>query len=894
MIKKQAKDKITKLISRYKELSPSDIKQYNEQQTKDHFIRPFFEALGWDFEEDVWSEIEVHGKRADYAFKLNGIPRFYVEAKPLKADLDDQKFANQAINYAWNKGVNWAVLTDFESLKLYNALAETKRLFDKLVFEISYDQFLADFDRLWLLSKESFNNNALDEYAIKHAKKLKKLTVNEKLFKDLTKAREMLTRSMERWNKGLDQEILEEGVQKILDRLVFIRVLEDRVLEPPLLKPLIREWEAKRMKDQFLKLLTKKFSELYKIYDSSLFDKHACDEWEEHDGEIQKVINMLYGTSMFQYDFKEIPADILGGVYEHYLGYISRESAKEKIRRKRKEKGIYYTPKFIVDYIIKNTLDVQLKEIKSVNEIKKLKVLDPACGSGSFLTTALRTINTRYKDFNYPGDQNTKTMILKENIHGVDLDPKAIELAKLNLLIEALDRKAELPDLTTNLKVGNSLVSGEEQELKKYFGKDWKEEKSFNWEEEFKDVFKHGGFDVIIGNPPWGAYINESEKEYLRDKYESAEGIIDTFVLFIEKSTKLLKGHGYLGFILPDIILLKNYPKIRKFILDNYIIENIYYTGRAFKEVNLDTVIMILKKAKNNLERKKNIINIQIDNKIKQLEQKLFFETEGYNFNIYLDKKKLNLKKTLDSISYKLGDLLEIHEGIHSGNIRDKLFLNEPTTANCKKLLFKGPEVNRYYKKWEGKYVNYNKKIINKDKKEYANLGKEEYFINDKILLRRTGDKLIAILDKENYFASNNFFVLYFYNDKDGKQKIDLKYILAILNSPIATWYFTTIQPRRGRLFAEVKIKHLNEIPIYKIDFSNLEEKSSYDNILRLVDKILFLNKSLDSISENSTKWISVKGEIKKLDQYINQEIYKLYNLTEKEIKLVEKNELSN
>lgn len=203
MNKEQAKGKIKKLVERYESLSPAERNGYNEQQTKDHFIRPLFEALGWDFLSDVWSETGVQDKRVDYAFIINGSTKFLVEAKPLRADLDMEIHAKQAMKYAWNKGIAWAILIDFESIKIFNAQAHSKLLLDRLVFEISYKEYLSDFERLNLLSEESFKNNTLDEYAIKHGKKLKKLTVNDKLFNDLKEIRRGLTDGFGNWDKTI-------------------------------------------------------------------------------------------------------------------------------------------------------------------------------------------------------------------------------------------------------------------------------------------------------------------------------------------------------------------------------------------------------------------------------------------------------------------------------------------------------------------------------------------------------------------------------------------------------------------------------------------------------------------------------------------------------------------
>jgi type I restriction-modification system DNA methylase subunit len=474
MNKEQAKENISELVKKYQRIAEAGkIKSYNEAQTRNEFIEPLFAFLGWDMrntrnDNEVTTEEAISGSRVDLAFRINGISKFFLEAKSLKSDLNIESYARQAINYSWNKGVNWAALTDFEGIKIFNVNAKSKSLRDKMVFEISYDEYMQDFERLWLLSKESFEKNALDVYAEKHGKKSKSLAVNDKLFDDLKQAREILTKSFNAWkgywnkNKDIDQETLDEGVQRILDRLVFIRVLEDRKLEEAILRPIVREWDKDRSNNkQLFQMLTEKFRELDDIYNSSLFAKHACEDWEEYDDATKKAIELLYGNDVYEYNFKEIPADILGGVYESYLGYIAqkpievgdekkpeklskakvkdKKDLKIKSRQKRKEQGIYYTPNFIVDYIIKNTLGKKLEEIKNVNDLKKIKILDPACGSGSFLVKALETVNEKYKDFNNPGGQYTKSGILLGNIYGVDLDPQAVELAKLNLLIGALD-----------------------------------------------------------------------------------------------------------------------------------------------------------------------------------------------------------------------------------------------------------------------------------------------------------------------------------------------------------------------------------------------------------------------------------------------------------------------
>ena len=201
--------------------------------------------------------------------------------------------------------------------------------------------------------------------------------------------------------------------------------------------------------------------------------------------------------------------------------------------------------------------------------------------------------------------------------------------------------------------------------------------------------------------------------------------------LFLIKGINLLKNNGLFGFIIPNNILrTTTYDIIRKFILDNCLIKNLYYTGMAFHGVNLDSVIAILKKEKSEGKRNENYIEIIMDSREKRIKQQLFLNNSDYKFNLYFDDYIIKLKNKVDSQSIKLGGLLEIHEGIHSGNIRDKLFLDSRLSNKCQKLLFKGVEVERYFEKWGGKFVNYDKSIINKTAGNYANLGKEEYFLS--------------------------------------------------------------------------------------------------------------------------------------------------------------------
>lgn len=881
MDQETVRQNIQKLIDKYNFLKDGGrIKEYNEAQTRNEFIEPLFEFLGWDMrnlnsENEVSTEEKISKGRVDLAFRLNGIPKFFLEAKSMKSDLDVEQYSRQAINYSWNKGVSWAVLTDFESIKIFNAQAESSLLRDKLVFEISCNEYISDFDRLRLLSKESFEKNKLDAYAEKYGKKSKKVTVNEKLFADLRKAREILNNGFRTFNKNIDPEILDEGVQRVLDRLVFIRVLEDRELEPPILKSLLHEREKDGQKQAFA-MLKEKFKEFDNIYNSNIFSKHTSDDWEEY-GEMEKVIKLLYGNDIYEYNFKEIPSDILGGVYESYLGYISQNpiNVKEKkgklfeldnkkqikmdSRKKRKEHGIYYTPKFIVDYIVKNTLGEKLKEIESVNELKRIKILDPACGSGSFLTKALEIMKEKYQNFGYSGDQNTKSQILLENIHGVDLDSQAVELAKLNLLLDALDKKEKLPNLTQNIRNGNSLISGKDEDLKNYFGKNFKDKKPFNWEEEFPQVFEQGGFDVIIGNPPYVIIdSNNNDLKYFQNEFQSSKGgKINLYKLFIEKSIFLLKDGGLLGFICPsNYISSKDSYELRKFLLNNTnLIEIIEYSekDKIFHNVTQALTTIVLRRKKYNNETELHLITRKHgENRGKQAE--------------FLNNKNLEFifpNKIIDKISnfpLKISDVAECYQGEINVSTKKHLFVSEKISNSLP--LLRGNLIK-----------NYN--IFNNSTYCPLDADSRHHWDKDRVVFQEVSNqqqvrRLKAAIVKSMLCGHTTNYCF-------PRKSFNIYCILALINSKLLNYYFSFFNKTNHVPVGEVK-----NIPIPEIDIQTQE-------IIGVkAKKLLDLNIELKSIPENSDKWNEIKREIEKTDHEIDQKVYELYGLTEEEINVIE------
>lgn len=573
MSKEKSKEEVQKLVEKYNQLvSSGKLKSYNEEMTKKDFILPLFRALGWKIEDgdEVTAEEKISNKRVDYGFRIEGIPKFFLEAKAMKEDLDDIKFVEQAINYAWHKGCTWAVLTDFEEIKIFNAEWKSPNPLQNLFFSLRCLQFIKEFEQLSLLSRESFENGIIDKEAERWGKKTKKTPVDKQLLNDLTSFREILSKNILKNNtsKNLSSDDLDESVQRIIDRLIFLRTLEDKMLEPPMLQSLMREDTHKKIHKKLATL----FRKIDEIYNSKLFSPHLCEDLTIDDEILEKVITGLFRTSdnAVQYDFGAIDADVLGNIYEQYLGHILKKTEKRaklaEGKAHRKEQGIYYTPTYVVDYIVKNTVGELAKNKKF--DLKNIKILDPACGSGSFLMKAFDYLVTLDKKKNGGLEQTKidltgesivygrKVEILKNNIFGVDLDPKAVEIAQLNLLLKAAEKKHRLPMLQENIKVGNSLI--DDQTIAG--------DKAFKWEKEFKEIIDNGGFDVVIGNPPYVRphNLNPKDKEFFWKNLKTFKAKSDLYNCFMEKGITLLKEKGLFAFIVPHTwISLESFFEIR-------------------------------------------------------------------------------------------------------------------------------------------------------------------------------------------------------------------------------------------------------------------------------------------------------------------------------------------
>ena len=957
-------EKVIELISKYDQIKKSgETKRYNEESTKKDFILPLFEALGWNVynrgkrNDSVSAEETISKKRVDYGFRVNGIPKFFLEAKSLKEEniQTNSKYITQAIDYAWMKSCSWAILTNFETIAVYNADWKESNYGNNLFFVLHPNDFLNS-ERFTYLSKIAFENNELDKLASKYGKKQIKNPINKQLLQDMIHFREILSKDIVRNNqdKHLSQDDIDESVQRILDRLIFIRNAEDRGLEENQLQSNVRQWYAKGKGH-----LVKEISEIYKDYDdkynSKLFAHHLCDGLYLDNDALQEVIEGLNQSkdNSYRYDFSIIESDVLGNIYEQYLGNILKSTPKraklEESKTHRKEQGIYYTPSYIVDYIVKNTVGEYIKN-HTPEEIRKVRILDPACGSGSFLIRAYKELenywlhNSDFAQTTFDSEEfySKKVEILKNNIFGVDLDPKAVEIAQLNLLLQISERKQRLPILQNNIKVGNSLIDDPSIS-----------DKAFKWEEQFPEIMKEGGFDIIIGNPPYVRIQNLDEKEieYFNRTFKSAFKNYDIYLLFVEKSLKLYKGDGLIGFIMPSKFVNADYGLgLRNLISETKSLYKLldFKDIQIFGDATNYTCILFLKNSKNEdfyylFPKSKNTFTLQAVSNIETFQEYKLPIPEPNHSWVLSENKVSELVKKLTDNNLTLGDVSKnifqglttsadsiyfvkvISETEETARIQNLADNQEFTLekALLKKLL-KGKDIRKWFVEWKGYYV-LNPYLTKDGKASLIPLSeiKEgypltyEYFKhyesqlkarennileNDKnwhqYIYRTNLEKfeqpkiITQVLSASNTFAIDNRGEYYFVGGGNaGGYGIVLKeeykdyyfYILALLNSKVLEFYLKNIStPFRGGYFSYGK-RFIEQLPIVSLRDINASEVVELSRIL--VEKNVYLTSRGDAITDEINK---VKIEVKSLTRKLDNIIYGLYGLRPNEVRVIE------
>jgi len=869
-------------------------------------------------------------KKADGAIVVDDVVKAVIELKGTNTT-DLSKIEVQAFGYKVNQPeCTYVITSNFEKLRFY---------IDNTIEHIEFNLFTLtekEFGLLYLcLAFENIQNDT--------PKKIKKESISQedaitkKLYNDYSLFKRELHQSLVVLNPQFDALTLFQKSQKLLDRFLFLFFAEDRQLLPPnSVRMILEQWVKLKDLDAYTPLFDrfkKYFGYLNTGYKGKQYDVYAYNGGLFKADAVLDTItiddDLLYKHTLrlSEYDFiSEVDVNILGHIFENSLNELDEIKAQlegqviDKSKTKRKKDGVFYTPKYITKYIVENTvgklceekkaeLEIveddyitdrkrQKKTIKSLidklteyrNWLLQLTICDPACGSGAFLNQALDYLITEHKYIDELqaklfGDamvlSDVENSILENNLFGVDLNEESVEIAKLSLWLRTAQPNRKLNDLNNNIKCGNSLIDDIEVAG----------DKAFNWKQEFPQIFAKGGFDVVIGNPPYGAELPDIHKNYLETKFNTFEYQVNTYVLFYEKGINILKLNGVLGFITPATFTYQHYfNKLRIFLQQYKQIAISKYLFEVFEDADIgDSVTWIIKKCKND----KSEILIQVCNT--KEDSLMFAELKGYEKIINMTDKTYILSSLgldfskLDNNSQKLEDISNIIVGIkpyQTGKGKPKQTKEDVKLKNYTSSI-----------KVDETYIEC---IIGKDFHRYCFIQQPEMFLSygewlaeprasapffddEKIILRQTSDSLIGNIDNKKRINLNNV-----YNIGKIGDDYNLKYILTLLNGKLLNLIYQNISQEKGRTFAEVKKVYLSKLPIKKIALSEQQP------FINKADYILSLNKELQEVTQKFQKYLQATFLIEKLTNKLqnwynlefgefSKEINKTIKLTNKE-----------
>jgi type I restriction-modification system DNA methylase subunit len=932
--------------------------QYNETQLRREFLDPLFISLGWDIDnkqgyaeayKDVIHEdaIKIGGviKAPDYCFRIGGTKKFFVEAKKPSVNLkDDISPAFQLRRYAWSAKLPLSILTDFEELAVYDCRikpVKTDKASTARILYLTYDEYALRWDEISsVFSRDAVLKGSFDKYAGKGKHKRGTAEVDNAFLEEIEIWRDMFARNIALRNQGLTQRELNFAVQRIIDRIIFLRICEDRGIE-----------EYGRLMSLLngvtvYKRLFHIFRNADERYNSGLF--HFEKEKGRHelpddltpsldidDKLLKDIIRRLYYPES-PYEFSVLPADILGQVYEQFLGKVIRltsghRAIVEEKPEVRKAGGVYYTPTYIVDYIVKNTVGhlvgAGLKPALTPKEVSKIRILDPACGSGSFLLGAYQYLIDWHRDWYVNNDPQKwatgkkpalyqaqggdwhlttaeKKRILLNNIYGVDIDSQAVEVTKLSLLLKVLEgennqtlerqlkffHERALPDLGDNIKCGNSLIAPDFYEQQTMLDDEERYRINvFDWNAEFPEIMKRGGFDAVIGNPPYGAIITDPETTHYQIKFEATDKSPDTYALFIEQAMRLCKPLGKISMIVPTGWYSgTKYSALRRFIASSSDPDHFVNLPYDIFKAWVDTTVFVLTKRTSQTswprqiscavhlrtfpKRHKITTITEFDEDIRKANFTDWFSTGGDEYLTYADTKTTSLIQKIQELSKPLKEFADVQRGV------TPFELTEQPEYSTSRVAFNGT-VRRYsIEQGPPRYIRFDETL--------AEPKPERYFKGPRLLLRELINRqfrlqLVKVTDD---FVTNKSMQ----SILQLSEFHDLNYLLGLLNSRLISWYFLNrSQIAQRDDFPKIVLKESRSLPIIPINCSNPTDKACYDKMISLVDQMLSLNKKLPAAKTDHEK-TSLQRQIDATDRQIDQLIYELYGLTEEEIRIVE------
>lgn len=921
-----------------------NIRNSNEEQYQGEFLIDLFVNV-LDYTKNPTPEFNLTtelknikgSKKTDGAILKGGKALAVIELKGTNTT-DLSKVETQAFGYKNNQpGCNYVITSNFEKLRFYIDNAVDFEEFN--IFQLSKERF----DILWLcLSSEYLLKDTPKK--IKDESLTQEENVTKKLYKDYALFRNEIFDAIQKENPEYDKLTLFKKTQKLLDRFLFIFFAEDRLLLPPnSIRSIVNQWTD----------LRDKYDEYFPLYDR--FKKYfgymnTGHKGQQHDifayngglfapDEILDNIKInddllhKHTVNLSNYDFEsEVSVNILGHIFEHSLNDIDEIQSEiqgietDQSKTKRKKDGVFYTPKYITKYIVDNTvgklceekkieLDIQEAEYEKERKgrqkatLKKLTqkldgyrkwllqitICDPACGSGAFLNQALEFLIAEHQYIDELqaklfGDamllSEVENAILENNIYGVDINEESVEIAKLSLWLRTAQKGRKLTSLNNNIKCGNSLIDDPNVAG----------DKAFNWQNEFPEVFARGGFDVIIGNPP---YVQISEhKEYYNINYATAK-CGDLYALFYEKGIDILKINGAFSYITPSLFIKGIiYDSLRDFLLNNSEILEIDDKGDGvFTDVQMPTAIFVAFKRK----------------------------VSNQNWSIYIPGENITSKMLKDTST--LQEYCKIKRGLEIGKNKVHPFSSD----NIK--IITGEDIERYAIK---SYQSIERKTYEDFKKD------NKFFENKRIVVRETGSRITSLIVNENVQQNRSLYSILI-----DETQYSYEYFLAIINSKLMQFFYKSKFAANTDVFPKIRISQVKELPIKfgdiisqnklignvkQIDECKVElVKLCSSFILLLTNKFdIIVNRKIQkwheldfgdffkelekirkkSAKENETEfsklslneeaeWMEyfneqkqkaqeLKAEIDKTDNEIDQMVYELYGLKEEEINIVE------
>ena len=937
-----------------------------EADIRQSLINPFFEALGWDVSNKAMKapqyreviledslDVEGHQKAPDYTFRVGVLRKFYAEAKKCAVNIGaDTGPAFQLRRYGFSGNLTLSILTNFEELGVYDCTRRPrpsdKASYDRVQY-FRFDEYPDRWGELWdVFSCEAVWSGAFDQYA-ESKRKRGTSEVDAEFLKEMEGWRDVLARNVAIRNQHLSPDDLNDAVQRTIDRVVFLRMAEDRALEP--YEQLLKLCERPDIYARFMHDLCRRADGKY---NSGLFHFQKESGVSEDPDRItlklavddrvfKPILESLYFEHGSPYHFGVLPVEILGTIYERFLGNVIRLTAghQAKVEEKpevRKAGGVYYTPAYIVDYIVKHTVGRQIErrspaQLAGNKDELPFRVLDMACGSGSFLLGAFQCLldhclgwyvehkPENFKKAVYQDPRNghwrlmveEKKRILTTHIFGVDIDLQAVEVTKLSLLLKVLEGETDqslslsqlafgdraLPNLADNIKWGNSLIGPDyfTGNLARDAG-EMKNVNAFDWKQGFPDAMEAGGFDCIIGNPPYVRVrtfkeLYPAQAEYLEAHYRCAVHVWDIYLLFFEQGVRLTRQNGAISLIVPIQTLHQpNCESLRRYLLESTRIHELADLShlRVFEGAIVKNCILTCDKG----DPHGSIISVRVPETPGDLStgratrwpQAKVMVNPALSLKVELLSPIRELCDKLRGRSWLLSDLCYSTFGLRScakgkgQGGKERLITTNSTAKNAKPYL-EGRDIKRYVIYPTGRFIRYLPK-------EMYSPRSPRLFETEKIISQTMLSKArpVATYDDRGYYVEQSLACIVpqgIITNRKMETELPLKFILGVINSSLEGFYFASYvidQSLGGGLIHATPGTH-DKLIVPKVSGQQVEEMVS------LVDSILTVSKQLAAAKSEAQRAV-IQRQIDATNTEIDRLVYDLYRLTPEETALVE------